>query len=120
MTTEPIELLPVISWPEIDHDFDAEKDDIEHIDMRVDHHCFDSLLNEVDFDFPHVAPKLRLLIGHEEFEVAVSKLIIDERGGRQGFPPHIVNLLLKLSKLHTSRFGHLQVSHDPWYNGVKR
>ena len=91
--------------------------------MKVNPECLESLLEEVGFDFPHVVPKLKLLIGHPEFEMGINKLIVDDRGGRQGFPPRIMSLLLKLSKLHTEKYGHMAGNvSDPYYDAtaVKR
>ena len=86
--------------------------------MKLDEKCFDSLLDELEFEFKHVADRLKLLVSHVEFETAINKLVVDDRGGRQGFPPKTMALLLKLSKLHTEKFGHLSPQTDPWHNGT--
>ena len=86
--------------------------------MKVDESCFESILGEIEMDFKHVADKLKLLIGHAEFEMAISKIIVDDRGSRQGFPPRMMAMLLKLSKLHTKRYGHLSPQTDPWHNAT--
>ena len=91
---------------------------VEHVDLRLDERCFESLLDELEFEFKRIADNHRLLVGHTEFEIAINKLIVDDRGGRQGFPPKTMSLLLKLSKLHTEKFGHLLPQTDPWHNGT--
>lgn len=117
MTTEYYE-TPLNAWPEIIHNFDEISQETVTINMGMNHNCFESLLEEIELDFPRVAGNLKLLVGHLEFEIAISKLIFDDRGDRQGFPKHIMTILLKLSNLHTRKYGHLQVTNDPWHDAT--
>ena len=108
----------VLTWPEINFEFDQGQEKIEHFSFRLKEDCFNSLLDELEFEFKHVSDSLRLLIGHPEFEIVIQKLIIDDRGDRQGFPMKTMSLLLKLSKLHTEKYGHFFKSTDKWYSSI--
>ena len=116
-TNEPVS-KPLV-WPELIPHSEEETPEVIHIDISLDHRSFDALLTEIHMEFPHIADNLELLIGHPEFEVAIGKLIVDERGGRQGFPKHIMAALLKLSDLHTKEHGHMSLASDPWHSVAK-
>lgn len=114
------EEIKSLEWPEIDFNFDQQPSNIIHVDMKVDEKSIDALLDEIELEFPHVANRLSLLIGHAEFELAMSKYIVSDRPNRQGFPKHIMVCLLKLSELHTRQYGHLsndinEKSPDHWW-----
>ena len=72
------------------------------------------LLSEIALEYPKVATRLMLCLGTPEFEMEMNKLLIDDRHGRQGFPPDIMKLLLLLSSTHTEQFGHLLNPSDIW------
>ena len=120
METDSEEVKP-LEWPEIDFNFDQRPSNITHIDMKVDEKSIDALLDEIELEYPHVANRLSLLVGHPEFEIAMSNYIVSDRPNRQGFPKHIMVCLLKLSKLHTKQYGYLVNSYrgkptDHWWN----
>jgi len=71
------------------------------------HKSMDELLDDIKKEYPHISHQLSLLIGHVEFETAISKFIVNERGTRDGFPKHILESLLRLSQLHTNKYGYL-------------
>ena len=110
--TKPLE------WPEIDFNFQENQEIMEHITMGVKEDSFESLLDELEFQFKHVASSLKLLVGYPEFEIAIQKYIVDDRGGRQGFPKETMSLLLKLSGLHTKKYGHFFQATDKWCSTV--
>lgn len=91
-------------YPEL---IDPDKPIVEHIHYPIDKLTFDDLLFEIECDYPHISKRLELLIGYPEFEMEMSKLLIPDRPGRQGFPKQVLSNLLKLSKLHTEKYGHL-------------
>ena len=74
----------------------------------------DELLNELAVNFDRISKSLSLLIGTPEFETALTKLIIDDRGGREGFSPEVLGVLLQLSARHTEIYGKLSNSTDVW------
>ncbi|MET0679805.1 MAG: hypothetical protein ABWZ41_02310 [Burkholderiales bacterium] len=45
------------------------------------------------------------------------KLIIDDRGGRQGFPPEILSAIMEIARLHAGQFG-LVTPPRPWESDV--
>ena len=55
--------------------------------------------------YPRVADRIRTLWGTPQCDAYLDELLIDRRGGRQGFPPDVVSALLLLSEEHQTRFG---------------
>ena len=74
----------------------------------------EELLSELSVSFSRIAKRLTLLVGTSEFDVELTKLIIDDRGGRQGFPPGVLGILLQLSLRHTEKYGNLSTETDTW------
>lgn len=95
-------------WPILIHDFDVDQDPeafIEHIDFGVNLNCIETILFEIEFRHKHISDKLKLLIGHPEFEIEIQNLLIDKRKNRKGFDPLITTCLLKLNELHIKKYG---------------
>jgi hypothetical protein len=71
----------------------------------------------IERDYPRVAKSIELLWGHVELDQYLQKLIIADRGDREGFPKTALVALLKLYKQHASQFGFSRASdewaHDP-------
>lgn len=59
----------------------------------------DGTVNAALERFPRVLQRITLSWGDAECDTILSDLIIDDRGGRQGFPADVVNELLFLTKL---------------------
>lgn len=64
------------------------------------------------------------LWGLEELEEYFADLMVDKRGGRQGFPPDVLNDILTLSRIH-GRILELQNAkrvdeEDPWSSDIAR
>lgn len=74
----------------------------------------EELLSELSVSFSRIAKRLTLLVGTSEFDVELTKLIIDDRGDRQGFPPEVLGILLQLSLRHTEKYGNLSPETDTW------
>ena len=55
--------------------------------------------------FPRIHEKFVSLWGTGEGETFLDKLIMDDRGGRQGFPPSVMGALLILQRVHFQRYG---------------
>jgi hypothetical protein len=63
--------------------------------------------------YPHLLQPLCTLWGHPEFDRYVSRLLVDERGGRKGFSGEVVEELLFLAQLN-HYFCPSWVPRDPW------
>jgi len=66
---------------------------------------------------PRISTAIELMWGNPELETYFDKLIVDDRGGRAGFPKPVMDALLRLYNDHTRRFNFKKVpefwSHDP-------
>lgn len=76
----------------------------EELDVKITE-CLDL----IGLRFRRVADRLTLMLGTAEFELAMRELVVDDRGGRQGFPPRVLKELLTLSNLHDKRYGHFNL-----------
>lgn len=63
--------------------------------------------------YPHLLQPLCTLWGHPEFDRYVSRLLVDERGGRKGFSAEVVEELLFLAQLN-HHFCPSWIPRDPW------
>lgn len=68
----------------------------------------------IEADFPHVTKRLRLLWGSPECERYLLGLVVPDREGRQGFPPHVFKSVLALSNLHHAPEREAPSRPDPW------
>ena len=50
--------------------------------------------------FPRIAEKISLMWGYPELQRYLSKIICDERGGRQGFPKPVLAALMEIYRRH--------------------
>lgn len=57
-------------------------------------------ISEIEKQFPHIAKQICAYWGDGVFENYANKLIIDERGDRQGLPREVIEELLFLYQLH--------------------
>lgn len=55
--------------------------------------------------FPRIARAIADTWGTRECDAYLSRLIVDERGSRAGFPPDVLRALLDLSQQHQRQFG---------------
>jgi hypothetical protein len=58
----------------------------------------------IETRFPRIASAIQLLWGHPEMDTYFQKLVVDERGDREGFPPDVMSDLLFLATLHKTSF----------------
>lgn len=68
---------------------------------------FDSVndaIESINLKFPHIANKIKLFWGDRAFKNYMSSLLLDSRGGRQGFPERVMKAILYLQSVHNSRF----------------
>ncbi len=50
--------------------------------------------------FPHIGNRIELLWGTADLQNYLNTLIVDERGGRKGFPHLVVGALLRIHTAH--------------------
>jgi len=96
-------------------DNDNEYEIKETINLNINKNCKDSLLTELKFEYPRIGTSLELLYGHKEFDEYINKLIINDREHREGFPKHILSILLNLSRVHHDEFK-FEIKKDIWDN----
>ena len=54
--------------------------------------------------FPHILNAIQAMWGYPELNVYLTKLTLDNRGGREGFPPEVWEDLYLLMRLHHDVF----------------
>lgn len=60
----------------------------------------DHTITPLEKKFPHVLEKIQAMWGYPEMNLYFSRLTIDDRGNRDGFPADVWNDLHTLMKLH--------------------
>lgn len=72
--------------------------------------------------FPHILNRLSLIWGSTAAETYFESLLIDERGGRQGFPFEVLMEIDALAEFHRRTYPTPTVATDPWLQvrGVHR
>jgi hypothetical protein len=54
--------------------------------------------------FPRIAETIRRDWGKRALDDYLSKLAVDDRGGRQGFPPDVLTAILEVARLHAAQY----------------
>jgi hypothetical protein len=67
----------------------------------------------IERNFPRIAATIREHWGKRALDDYFSKLVIDERGGRQGFPMDVLWAIMEVARLHAAQFG-LATPIRPW------
>jgi hypothetical protein len=67
----------------------------------------------VERAFPRIAATIREQWGKRWLDDYLAKLVIDERGGRQGFPMDVLAAIMEVARLHAEQFG-LEKPIRPW------
>lgn len=57
-------------------------------------------VSALEEQFPHILSAIQALWGFKELNTYFTKLTIDERGGRAGFPPEVWDEIHMLLRLH--------------------
>lgn len=71
--------------------------------------------------FPHISERIRLLWGYADCVAYLESLLVDDRGGRQGFPKDIFMMITELVDIHHQEFPKFASKKDPvWGHGVAR
>lgn len=109
-----IEKIPLV-WPKLFDNLEQHKENIEHIEFKTNMNSIAEILFEIEFRHPHISNKLKLLLGHPEFEIEIKNLVVSERENRAGFDKLILNCLMKLYELHRDKYQHTILSNiDIW------
>ena len=62
--------------------------------------------------YPRIFNRIMDLWGMQELEDYFADLMVDKRGGRQGFPPDVLNDILTLSRVHGRILELMAPKHD--------
>jgi hypothetical protein len=54
----------------------------------------------IECAFPRIAATIRDQWGKRALDDYFSKLVVDDRGGRQGFPPEVLSAIMEVARLH--------------------
>jgi hypothetical protein len=60
----------------------------------------DPCISAIEQKFPRLAESVTLMWGDKDFQPYVDKLVVDDRGDREGFPQDVMQELLFLSQMH--------------------
>jgi len=74
---------------------------------------------KLEQQYPRVLSRIIELWYSPEIDAYLTELLVDTRGGRQGFPPEVASELFRLSQVHTTLHNQKQQSSaiaDPWAN----
>jgi hypothetical protein len=63
--------------------------------------------------FPRIAETIRRDWGKRALDDYLSRLVVDERGSRQGFPPDVLTAILEIARLHAEQYRLAKQVH-PW------
>jgi hypothetical protein len=67
----------------------------------------------VERSFPRIAATIREHWGKRALDDYFAKLVIDERGDRQGFSMDVLSAIMEIARLHADQFG-LRTPIRPW------
>jgi len=79
----------------------------------TDKRRFDEAVAVLKKNFPRLHQSMASLWGTAQGESFLDGLIVDDRGGRQGFPADTMRALLVLQRIHFLKFGTFK-KVDPW------
>ena len=71
----------------------------------------------IERSFPRIAATIREQWGKRWLDDYLAKLVIDERGGRQGLPMDALSAIMEVARLHAEQFG-LTTPIRPWESDV--
>lgn len=103
-------------FPTINYDFDREPTGATATPKAVTQD-YTELLAALRDRLPRIADRIQAVWGYPECDQYLNRLIIDDRGNRQGFPADVLTLLLRLSVMHASQFSILaeqRYAGDRW------
>jgi uncharacterized protein len=65
-------------------------------------HYDDQCVCALERQFPKIVTSLTVLWGDRDLQPYLDKLVVDDRGDREGFPQDVMQELLFLSRLHAA------------------
>jgi hypothetical protein len=68
--------------------------------------------------FPRIAETIRAQWGTPRLDQYLAGLVIDERGGRNGFPPDVLASILEIARLHGERYRYARAM-CPWAHDTR-
>ncbi len=71
----------------------------------------------IERTFPRIAATIRAQWGRRSLDDYFAKLVVDDRGGRQGFPPDVLIAILEVARLHGEQYRFAKPLH-PWETDV--
>jgi len=71
-----------------------------------------STSSQIEARFPRIASAITLLWGNPEMDAYFTRIMVDERGDREGFPPEVMAEILFLANLHTNAYPFEKIKHD--------
>jgi hypothetical protein len=71
----------------------------------------------IERNFPRIAATIREQWGKRSLDDYFAKLVVNDRGTRQGFPMEVLGAILEVSRLHADQFG-LRTPVRPWEANV--
>jgi len=71
----------------------------------------------IERDYKRVANAIELMWGSKELDVYLQKLMLDDRGGRAGFPERVLAAIIKLYDQHTAQFKFTKTGHGDTWSG---
>jgi hypothetical protein len=86
MTTEALEATVEARWRR-DRERDAQKEKPDPWPI-------------LEKAFPRIASVVRDKWGKRALDEYFAKLVVDDRGGRQGFPPDVLSAIMEIARLH--------------------
>ena len=69
--------------------------------------------------FPRIAETIRQDWGKRALDDYFAKLVINDRGSRQGFPPDVLTAILEVARLHAEQYRFAKRLH-PWEEDVSQ
>ena len=69
--------------------------------------------------FPRIAQTIRQDWGKRALDDYFAKLVVDDRGSRQGFPPDVLTAILEVARLHAEQYRFAKRLH-PWEEDVSQ
>jgi hypothetical protein len=69
--------------------------------------------------FPRIAETIRKDWGKRALDDYLSKLVVDDRGSRQGFPADVLTAILEIARLHAEQYRFARPFH-PWEEDVSQ
>ena len=69
--------------------------------------------------FPRIAETIRKDWGKRALDDYFAKLVVDDRGSRQGFPPDVLTAILEVARLHAEQYRFAK-PFQPWEEDVSQ